>query len=121
ELAGEKISAAALLAMSAVAAVPTNANALTRHPFGNAGTHGANHAGHFMSWHARIRNVREQSLLVHRIAGTNTAGLHFNAHLPGSRLGNRPLDNFKRSIGSGNLSNSHGSHVSFTFLDGLDS
>jgi hypothetical protein len=55
---GKKLAAPAVIAITAVATVPANANALASFPWLYPLTHGINDANYFMSRHTRIFDTR---------------------------------------------------------------
>jgi hypothetical protein len=109
-LAREEISSAALVAVSAMSAVPADAHPLPWRPADHARANRVNHTRHFMPRNSWVRNSWKQSLLDNRIAVTNAASLHFDADRTRTHFGNWPLDNFKIRIRLRNLCDAHGGH-----------
>jgi hypothetical protein len=91
-------------------AVPANADALSRLVLGDACAHGIHETHDFVAGHARILDSRPVTFLGQRIAVTNAAGLDFDPHLTGTRLGNFAFNDFKRSAGAGDLGSAHLGH-----------
>src|SRR6185312_5037460 len=94
---------AAIIAMAAIASVPADTDALAGFELRDASADRVNHTDDFMPWHARVLNARPVAFFRERITVANAAGLNFNAHPSGRRLGNRPFDNFNRPAGAGDL------------------
>jgi hypothetical protein len=80
-----KISAPAFATGPIMAAVPTDADALTFLPRGNAGTQFVDDARHFVPRNARILNSGPQAFFRQHVAVANPAGLNLEllskAHL----------------------------------------
>src|SRR5712692_4763967 len=90
-----KISAAASNASAVLPAVPANADALAFFPARDASAHVINHSGDFVSGRTRILNAREESFFCDEVAVADATSLHANAHVPGGRVWNFTLDDFK--------------------------
>src|SRR5262249_32790047 len=108
--AGEEVSAAAGVAMPAVAAVPADAHALAGLPVGAPGAARADHPGHLMPGHTRVLDSGVRPLLEVRIAVADAARLHLDPPPSGLRLRHRPLDDFKGPFGARDLHGTHRSH-----------
>src|SRR5208282_160513 len=93
--AGPKIAAATRETRAILPAVPANADALAFFPCGDAGAHFIDHAGHFVSGDARVRDAGEKAVLGDHIAVTHAACLDVNPHLSRARLGNFALHDFE--------------------------
>src|SRR5712664_1740322 len=90
-----EISAAAREARAVLATVPADADALAFFPAGDAGAYVVDHAGDFVSGGTGILNAGPVSFLYEAVAVTDAASLHANTHMPGARVGNFSLDDFK--------------------------
>src|SRR5262249_47206527 len=90
--AGKKLAAPAMIAITAVATVPTNADALASFPRLHSFTHGINNTNYFMSRHTRILNTGPKSFFDYRIAVANTARFDLHAHPPSLRLRDAAFD-----------------------------
>src|SRR5262245_14389333 len=119
ELAGEDVSAAALVAVAAVAAEPADADALADFELTYPGTDGGDDAGYLMAGDARVLNARKERVFDDRIAVADAAGLHFDSNRAGGRLGDRPLDDFDGTFWTSDLRDSHGGHISSPYFRGL--
>ncbi len=109
--AGEEIAAAALVAIAAVAAVPTHAHSLPWFPAGHTGADRVDHSGHFVTGDTRVLNPRDAPLFRDRIAMANAAGVDLDPHPAGTWLRDGTLHDIKRSARAGNLGNAHHGHV----------
>jgi len=76
-------------------AMPAHAHALARFPFRNTRTHGIHDPDHFMAGHTRISQARPVAFLDQRIAVADAAGLDFDPHPVGARLGNFTFNDFE--------------------------
>src|SRR5262249_38970296 len=109
--ASEEVSAAAVVARSAITAVPTDADLLAHLPTLHAGADRVNCARDFVTGNSRIRNVRKQPFLNNGIAVAYAAGVHLDPHCSRTWLRDRPFDNLKGTLGTRNLCDSHTRHV----------
>src|SRR5262245_55386694 len=90
--ASEDLSAAAMVTIAAVAAVPSHADALARLPGGDSGPDRVDHSGHFVTWNAWILNARKEALFGDGIAMADTASLHLDSDGAGDWLRDGPLN-----------------------------
>src|ERR1700679_3709036 len=81
--AAEEISVAAVVAFTAMSAMPAHADALARLPLSDARAHGIHHADEFVPGHARIFDAWPMTFLHQRIAVANAARLDFDPHPAG--------------------------------------
>ena len=116
--AGEEIAAAAFIAMAAMFAMPADADALAGFPFRDARADGVDDADDFVAGDAGILNAGEQAGFGNGIAMANAAGLDFDPDGAGTGLGNFAFDEFKGSVGFGNLSSAHFWHKVFGLWPG---
>jgi hypothetical protein len=93
-----------------MAAMPSDADALSRPPFRHLPANRINHAGNLMPRHARVLDPRPHAHLHQGIAVADAAGLDFDADGTGAGLRDRSLDDFERGFGVSNLGNSHRGH-----------
>ena len=75
--------------------MPTDSNPLASLPFLHAGADFVDHAGYFVSGHARIRHAGEEAFFRDYIAVTDSTGLHANPNLSRARLRCFTLYNLK--------------------------
>src|SRR5438309_1662032 len=101
--AGEEVAAPAIVARTAVAGMPTDANALARFPAGHARADGVNDAGDFVAGYARVLQAGPVTVLDQRIGMADAAGLDFDADASRRRSRDGAFDEFERSIGAENL------------------
>src|SRR5262249_9494439 len=92
DLARDEVTAAARAAIAPVPAVPAQADPLAGFPTGHAGADVVDDAGDLVARGARILDARPDSLLRHRVAVADAAGLDLDAHGSRARLGNPLLD-----------------------------
>src|SRR5213078_3262819 len=81
-----KVTATALLAHEAMAAMPTDSDTLALLPRGHVVAQPTDAASDFMTRHARILKPGPDAVLDERIAVTNAACFNFDANLPDARL-----------------------------------
>src|SRR5262249_3541513 len=96
--------------MSAIAAVPADTHALANLPAGETSRDRLDSSGHLVTGNTRVLNAREQSLFGDRIAMTDAARQHLDPHRSSLRFRYRPFDDFKRTLGTRDLCNTHGRH-----------
>ena len=106
-LAGEKVTAAAGLAVPAVSAMPTDSDPLTLGPAHDACADRINNSGNLMSRDSRVLNTWEGTLLGQRVAVADATRLDLDAYPPGGRLRNFTFDKFKLTIRLSNLDDAH--------------
>jgi hypothetical protein len=114
--AGEKRTAAAVVAIPAIAAVPPDADAPSRLPSGHAGADRVDHPGHLMAGNPRVLNSWEKAFFRHRIAVADAACFHLKPHGSRARLWYWPFNDLKGPIRARDLYNTHGRHSSFCCL-----
>jgi hypothetical protein len=102
-----KISAAAFAACAVVASVPPNADALSFSPRRNVNAEFIDYTGHFVAWHTRILNARQETFFGYDVTMADSTGLHFNSYLSCARSRNRALYDLKVSATFGNLCDLH--------------
>src|SRR5882672_5657750 len=95
------------MAMTAMAAVPTNTHPLAGTPIRNVRADGIHNPNHFMTGNSRVLKTRPDPRLNDDITMANTASLNFNQHLSGGRLGNFTFNQIERSAWTGNLHRTH--------------
>src|SRR5262249_23085754 len=117
--AGDEIAFAARGTREVVTAMPADAHPLAFFPICYAGAELVHDAGDFMAGNTRILNAREDAVLCEVVAEANAAGLHFDADLARTGLGNIALDNFKIAAGFRNLDCFHFHHETLPFEGGL--
>src|ERR1700730_7413688 len=78
--------------------MPATPHALSLLPLGHTRTHFVHNARDFVSRHARVFDARPQTLFCEHVTVTDTTGLHLDAYLFWTRLGNLAVDNLE--IGS---------------------
>src|SRR6266851_819805 len=93
-------------------AVPADSNPLAFLPFLHARAHLVDHAGHFVSWDARISNAGEKAFLGNHVTVTDSTGLDADTYLPRSWLRNFSFYDFKICSGLRHL---HGFHFRHCF------
>src|SRR5579862_7675852 len=96
--------------MPTVSTVPTHADSRSDFPVGDLRSDGFQPSHDFVSRHARILNARVQTRHSEHVAVTDTAGLHFDTHLPRPRRRDLALDKLKRAVGLLDLNHLHSSH-----------
>src|SRR5438876_193237 len=94
-LAGEEITAPAVVAIAAMSAVPADADSLSSFPPRDGGTDRIDNSDDFVSRYPRILNPRPYPLFDQRIAVTNATRLDLDSHPSRLRLRNFPLDQFQ--------------------------
>jgi len=107
DLTGNEVTAAARIAVTAVAAVPADSDPLALRPSGDACAHRVNDSGDFMSWDPRVLNAWPRSLLGHGIAVTDSTSLNLDAHVSNAGLRDFAFNNFKGSIRASDLHDTH--------------
>jgi hypothetical protein len=93
--------------------MPADADALAGFELCHACAHGIENADDFVAGHTRILDAGHMTFLCERIAMADAAGLDFDPHLAGTRLGNFAFNDFKRPAGTGNLDSTHFRHKKF--------
>ena len=114
-----EITPPARQAGSILPAVPAHADALAPLPLPHACAHFVDHAGHLVSWHARVDDARPTALLREYIAVTDSARLHANPDFARPRLRNVPLDNLEVRSCLRNLCHFHLCHRLSPFLPAI--
>src|SRR5882672_9817637 len=94
-------------------AVPADSNPLAFLPFLHARANLVDHAGHFVSWYARIGNAGEEAFLSNHVTVTDSTGLDADPYVPRSWLRNFSLHDFKVCTGLRHL---HGFHFRHSFF-----
>src|SRR5262249_3394062 len=94
-LASHVIAPAARLALTAVATIPAQPDALPNCPLGHALANRIYQTNHLMPWHPGIRD-RDQTFFGHGIAVANPASLHPNPNVTSLRVGHFPRYEFNR-------------------------
>ena len=61
----------------------------------------------FMARAAGVNDTGEKRFLGDHVAVADAAGFHFHADFSGAGIGDGALHNFDRTVGNGDLSNSH--------------
>ena len=107
---GDEVAAPAGLAMAAMAAVSTDADALAGFPFGHVRSECIDHAGDLVSWDTGVTNARPASFHGERVTVTNPAGLNFDADMTGTGLRNIAFHHLEGPGCVGNLNCSHFRH-----------
>jgi hypothetical protein len=110
--AGHEVSAAAGNAITAVAAVPADADALPHLPAFYTRAGRIDHAGDFVSGNARVGDARPRAFLGVNVAVTDAAGLHLDAYVARTRLWHFAFDELKFAMGVGDLNGAHFGHHS---------
>jgi hypothetical protein len=110
ELAVEEVSAAAGLALEAVAAMPSHADSLAGLPLRDFGADRVNASGDLMAWHSRILKPWPEPFFHERVAVANAAGFDLDAYLTAIRLGRGALDQIEISTGLADLDGFHCRH-----------
>ena len=95
------------LAVGAISAMPTGADALADFPIGDAGADGVDHSGDFVAGNSWVLNVGEESFFNDRIAVADATRLNLDSNGSGRWIGNVTLDDFERATGPGNLCDAH--------------
>src|SRR5580698_8095355 len=90
-----KVSAPARRTCVVLPAMPSDADPLSDIPLGNTSIEFIDDARDLVSGNARILNARPLTFLCQHVAVANAAGLHFDAHLSHTRLGNLAFDDFE--------------------------
>jgi hypothetical protein len=109
-LARKKIAAPAEVALSAIPAVPADADTLAQFPGRYACAQGIHDPDHFMARNAGILDAREKTFLGHGIAVAHAASLDLDPHRPGTGLREVAFHDFQRGTRTGDLSCSHFLH-----------
>ena len=110
--AGKKLATAARIAVATVAAIPSDADPLAAGPPGDARSDGIDDTDHFVSRYDWIFHARKTSMNAESVAMADAAGLYLDPDRAGFRFGNVALDDFKRTVGAGNLDDTHFRHIS---------
>jgi len=76
-------------------AVPADSNALAFPPFLHARAEFVDHAGHFVSWDARIGNAGEKAFLRNHVAVTDSTSLDADSYVSRSWLRNFSFHDFE--------------------------
>src|SRR5580700_2036874 len=111
-----KVPATAGKTSAVLPAVPADSNPLTFLPFLHARAHLVDHAGHFVSWDARIGNAGEKAFLSNHVTVTDSTSLDADPYVPRSWLRNFSLHDFKVCSGLRHL---HGFHFRHCFFPSL--
>src|SRR5207253_1864056 len=88
-------------------AMPAYADALTFLPFRDVAAERIDASRDFMTRHTRILEPGPQTLFDEHIAVANAARLHFHTNLPSAGLRDFAISNFKWSIRTSNLHDTH--------------
>jgi hypothetical protein len=107
----DKIAAAAWIALEAISAVPSDADAIADFPIARIFAERLDDAGDFMARRARIGDARPCAFLGEQVAVTYAARLDFNSNLSARRLEDFFIDDFKWTFGLFDASGFH-----FVFL-----
>src|SRR6266568_6181440 len=99
DLTRHKDTAAARIAVTAVAAVPADAGTLTSFPADHPVADRVNDAGYFMSRDPRVLDARPHSLLGQGIAVADAASLNLYPHLPRAGVRYLAFNDLERSAG----------------------
>jgi hypothetical protein len=100
-----------------VAAVPAEADALADFEDRDIGSDGIEDTGDLVAGDAGIAQARPEPHLGEHIAVADSAGLDADADVAGARLGKFALDDFKWSVGRGDLDGTAGNcgHGGFSY------
>jgi hypothetical protein len=109
--ASREVAARARVAVSVVAAVPADADALADLPWTDARAYRVDDAGDLVAGHDREAYARERAFLSEHIGMADAASLDPDADLRRPRFGNVALDQLEGTTRAGNLHNSHLCHV----------
>jgi hypothetical protein len=107
----DKIAAAAWIALEAISAVPSDADAIADFPIARIFAECLDDSGDFMSRRARIGDARPGAFLGEQVAVTYAARLDFDSNLSARRLEDFFVNDFEWTFG---LFDSSGFH--FVFL-----
>ena len=110
DLAGEKVAATTVVALTALAAVPADAYAIADRPTLHTVASGIDKTDDLMARHARQRDARKHGQLGKGVAVADAAGLDLDADLAVTGLRDRTLDDLERAVGTGDLRDSHLAH-----------
>ena len=99
ESAIDKIAAAAWIALEAVSAVPSDADAIADFPIASIFAERLDDAGDFMARRAWIGDARPCALLGEQVAVTYAACVNFDPDLSARRLENFFIDQFEGAFG----------------------
>src|ERR1017187_3296734 len=110
-LAGEEVSAPAVIAVPAVSSVPAQTGALAGRPSGHAGADSIYNPDDLVPGNPRVRYTRKVSFLRQRIAMADSASLHLDSYRPGAGIRDLPFHALKGSPGLGNLHCAHLRHI----------
>jgi hypothetical protein len=109
--------------MATIAAVPANSHPLAWLPVNHAGADPIDHSRYLMARDARILKPRKSSLFNEGIAVANATGKDLDTDRSDARLGYRPFNDFKRSVGARDLHDTHRRHaispLGFWYLRGI--
>src|SRR5207237_126393 len=94
-LAGKEVTAAAVIAMPAVAAIPADTHPLASLPTRYVSTDGINHAGYFVPRNARVGDAGILSFKCERVRVTDPACRDANPDPAGRGHCQFPLDEFQ--------------------------
>jgi len=94
-----KISAPAFATRVVLAAVPTDTDALSPVPLGDAVAQFIDDARHFVSWNARVLNSGPRALFREHVTVADATGFHLDAHLSWIRLRDLTLDDSRSAPG----------------------
>jgi hypothetical protein len=107
DLTGNKVTAAARIAVTAVPAVPADPDPLALCPSNNACANSVNDAGYFMSRDPRVLNARPQSILDHDIAVTDATCINLYSHMADAGLRDLAFNKFKGTARASDLHYTH--------------
>ena len=108
--AADEVAAPAGRAAAAVAAVPPHPDPLADPPRHDPGAERVDPARHLVPRHRRVADAREGPVLDEGVAVADAAGLDPHPHLPGTGLGDVPLDQLERRARLGDLDDAHLGH-----------
>src|SRR5271163_1616469 len=95
----DKIAAAAWIALEAISAVPSDADAIADFPITHFFAERLDHAGDFMSGRARIGDAGPCALLGEQVAVTYAARLNFDSNMSARGFEDFFIDDFKWTFG----------------------
>jgi hypothetical protein len=109
-LAAEELAAPASVAIAAVPAIPTDADALSRRPTSHTGAGRVDDADHLVTRHARVCDQGKATFYRQAVAMTHTASLDFYPNHSGTGRGDIAFHDLERRFGTGNLNSTHFGH-----------
>jgi len=107
DLTGYEVAAAARITVTAMSAVPPHADALAWGPVRDAVADPVNDPRDLVSRDSGVLNTWPRSLLGHGVAVADTASLNLNSDGPGARPWDLAFNEFKRSLRTSGLNNTH--------------